>query len=292
MDPKVSVCMTTYNQGAYISEAIESVLCQKTTFPFELVIGDDCSTDGTLEVCQRYQAKYPGVVILHPRHPNLGFAKNLALTWAECKAQYVAMLEGDDLWCSPSKLQEQADFLEANLEYSMCFALTNIKSDRPNRHDQWPYRKTKKRTLTTSDILQHNLIANCSVMYRKAFPQLPEWTQSLPYFDICLHSLHSLNGPIGYIPKLMATYRLHSGSTFESKCFTERTRLSSVVYAELANHLPAPYCHQARQTLLLMYVAQRRWRDSAGTFLRLPLKYQLTWLTIPAEQLYHLWKIR
>jgi glycosyltransferase involved in cell wall biosynthesis len=292
VDPVVSVCMTTYNQAPYISEAIESVLCQETSFPFELVIGEDCSTDKTLEICRQYQTRYPEVIKLHPRHPNLGFAKNLALTWAECKGQYIAILEGDDLWCSPSKLQEQVDFLQANPDYSMCYTKTNIKSEEPNRHDQWPYRQTRKNTLTTSDILRHNLIANCSVMYRRAFPQLPEWTLSLPYFDICLHSLHSLNGPVGRIPKIMATYRLHGSSSFESKSYLERMRLSSVVYAELANHLPSPYCHQATETLLMMYLGLRRWRDSLQAFLRLPPKYQLTWPAIPAEQLYHMCRVR
>ena len=292
MDPVVSVCMTTYNQAAYISEAIESVLRQETSFPFELVIGEDCSADKTLEICRQYQTRQPGIIKLHPRHPNVGFAKNLALTWAECRGPYIAILEGDDLWCSPSKLQEQIDFLQANPNYSMCYTRTNIKSDKPNRHDEWPYRQTFKTTLTTSDILRHNLIANCSVVYRRAFAQLPEWTQSLPYFDICLHALHSLRGPIGRIPKIMATYRLHSGSTFEGKSFTERMRLSSVLYTELANHLPAPYCHQARQSLLLMYLGLHRWRDSTRAFLRLPRRYQLTWPVIPAEQLYHMWKVR
>jgi len=292
VDPVVSVCMTTYNQAAYVSEAIESVVRQETSFSFELVIGEDCSTDKTLEICRQYQTRYPEVIKLHPRQPNLGFAKNLALTWAECKGQCIAMLEGDDLWCSSSKLQEQVGFLEANPDCSMCYTLTNIRSDRHNRHDQWPYRQPSKRTPTTSDILRHNPIANCSVIYRRAFQQLPEWTQSLPYFDICLHSLHSLNGPVGRIPKIMATYRLHGGSSFESKSYMEHIRLSSVVYAALADHLPPPYSHQARQTLLLIYLGLRRWRDSSRTFLKLPPKYQLTWPAIPAEQLYHMWKVR
>jgi glycosyltransferase involved in cell wall biosynthesis len=289
---KVSVCMTAYNQDHYISEAIESVIYQATKFPYELVIGEDHSTDKTLDICLHHQNRHPRMIGVYPRHKNLGLARNLALTWAECRGDYIAMLEGDDIWCSPLKLQKQAVFLDSHPEYSMCFTLTDINSDQPNRHDQWPYRKNLKETLTASDILKHNLIANCSVMYRKAFPVLPAWLQSLPYCDICLHALHALNGPIGYIPELMATYRLHKGSAFESLPLLQRVKSSSVLYAALIDHLPPPYCHDARQTLLMMYLALHQWNNSAGEFGKLPLKHRLTWPLLPAEQLYHLWKVR
>lgn len=291
---KVSVCMTVYNQERFIAEAIEGVLYQSAGFPFELVIGEDHSTDGTLAVCEEYQRHHPSLIRLHARAHNLGCARNQATTWSECRGQYIAMLDGDDFWCSPLKLHRQATFLDQHADYSMCFTRCGLLSDTPNRHDRWPYRINYKQTLSTSDILRHNLIANCSVMYRRAFRQYPAWVTDLPYCDIALHSLHSLNGPIGYIPEEMATYRLHQESHFEAMPFFSRVEYSIMLYAALANNLPQPYSAEAMQMLLMMRLGLgvKKFKDSAATFRTLPLKYQVTFPLIPLEQLYHLWVIR
>jgi glycosyltransferase involved in cell wall biosynthesis len=286
--------MTAYNQEQYIAEAIEGVIYQTADFPFELVIGEDHSTDGTLAVCQQYVKTHSKLIRLYARPRNLGVARNQAQTWAECQGEYIAMLDGDDFWCSPLKLQTQAKFLDNNPNFSMCFTKCNLLSDAPNRHDRWPYRDNLKGTLTISDILRHNLVANCSVMYRRAVRQYPEWIAALPYCDIALHSLHSMGGPIGYIPELMATYRLHEGSHFESLPFFERVEYSIQMYAALANNLPQPYSAEAMQMLLMMRLGLgvKKLKDTVATIRTLPLKYQVTFPLIPLEQLYHLWVIR
>lgn len=291
---KVSVCMTAYNQEQYVKDAIEGVIYQATNFPYELVIGEDNSTDGTLAICEDYQRRHPKMIRVHHRTHNLGPARNQAETWASCQGEYVAMLDGDDLWCSPLKLQTQAMFLDRNPAFSMCFTRCGLLSDKPNRHDRWPYRPNLKPVLTTSDILRHNLIANCSVMYRRAFAEYPEWVKELPYCDVVLHSLHSLDGPIGYIPAEMATYRLHEGSHFEAMPFFNRVEYSIELYAALANHLPQPWSAEAMQMLLMMRLGLgvKRAKDGVATFRTLPFKYRLTFPLIPLEQLYHLWVIR
>lgn len=284
MQPVVSVCMTTYNQDKYIAEAIESVLAQKTSYAIQLVIGEDHSTDKTLGICQHFAALYPNILLLHqPR--NLGLARNLALTWKECKGQYIAMLEGDDFWYSPYKLQRQAELMEQHKEYSMCFTTANVKDEAdPDNHREFPYRKSRKISLNLSNIIRHNLLANCSVMYRGGLvPQLPSWMLELPYLDLALHCLHSQYGDIGYIPEHMAIYRLHKDSSFECKSLVEKVRISTEVYAALAQHLPHPYCEQARQTLILMY---------AGLILhdlyKMPLGYRLGTGAVVLEELDHL----
>jgi glycosyltransferase involved in cell wall biosynthesis len=291
---KVSVCMTVFNQEKYVGEAIEGVLYQTTGFPFELVIGEDDSTDRSLAVCQEYQQRHPSVIRLHHRDCNLGCGRNQAQTWKECQGEYIAMLDGDDLWCSPLKLLQQATFLDRHPEYSMCFTRCGLLSDEPNRHDRWPYRINCKQTLTTSDILRHNLIANCSVMYRRAFLEYPAWISELPYCDIALHSSHSLGGPIGYIPQEMAIYRLHKGSHFEAMPFFDRVEYSIELYAALANNLPQPYSAEAMQMLLMMRLGlgAKKFKDIIATLRTLPLKYQATFPLIPLEQLYHLWVIK
>ena len=290
MQSGVSVCMTTYNQENYIAEAIESVLSQKTTFPVQLVIGDDCSKDGTCFVCRGYTSKLTNIILLDHK-ANMGLPRNLSLVWQECKGQYIAMLEGDDLWSSPDKLQTQVELMEQHPEYSMCFTRTTIRDeDNPNNHHrQFPYRELTKPTLTISDMIEHNLIANCSVMYRAGLvPQLPYWMLTLPYCDLALHCLHLEHGVAGYIPEFMAIYRMHGGSAFESKSLAERVRISTEVYFALSRHLKKPSCcNQASETLMLMLTA-----TTLYSFLALPLKSKLIWWTLLFKELGHAWRVR
>ena len=107
VQPKVSVLMITYNHEPFIAEAIESVLMQQTAFDFELVIGEDCSTDNTRDVVNAYATKLPETIkpLLHAR--NLGMLRNFATVYHACQGQYIAILEGDDYWTDSCKLQKQ-----------------------------------------------------------------------------------------------------------------------------------------------------------------------------------------
>src|SRR6516164_8232942 len=118
----VSVFMITYNHGKYISEAIESIVSQKTNFEFELVIGEDCGPDDTRAICEQYAAKYPDIINLLPSDKNYGPMGNTIRVMYACTGKYVALCEGDDYWTDPYKLQKQVDFLEANPDFSICFA--------------------------------------------------------------------------------------------------------------------------------------------------------------------------
>jgi glycosyltransferase involved in cell wall biosynthesis len=114
--PLVSVKMITYNHAPYIAQAIECVLAQKTDFPFELVIGEDCSTDGTREIVFDYAKRYPDIIHVITSEKNVGAKKNSHRTDQACKGKYIAYCEGDDYWQRDDKLQIQADYLEAHPE--------------------------------------------------------------------------------------------------------------------------------------------------------------------------------
>ena len=118
-NPLVSVKMITYNHEPYIAQAIEGVLMQKTDFPIELIIGEDCSTDSTREIVLDYQKKYPDIIRVVTSEYNVGMIKNGLRTTKSCRGKYIAFCEGDDYWTDPYKLQKQVDFLEANLDYGM-----------------------------------------------------------------------------------------------------------------------------------------------------------------------------
>src|SRR5688572_22371333 len=103
---KVSVCMTAFNQENFISEAIDGVLKQKISFPIELHIGDDCSSDRTGEICEEYARRFPDIIKYHRRGQNMGMMPNFQQTLSECDGEYIAICEGDDYWIDESKLQQ------------------------------------------------------------------------------------------------------------------------------------------------------------------------------------------
>jgi glycosyltransferase involved in cell wall biosynthesis len=117
--PLVSVLSITYNHAPYIAQAIESFLAQETTFPLEIVIGEDCSTDGTTEIVLNYAKRYPNLIRVITSETNVGVIPNFLRTLEVCRGKYIAICEGDDYWHYPQKLQMQVDFLEANPDYGM-----------------------------------------------------------------------------------------------------------------------------------------------------------------------------
>ena len=119
-DILVSVTMITFNHSKYIAKAIESVLMQECNFKFELLIGDDCSSDETRSIVSKYQEQFPDIVKPIFYKNNVGGTRNSYELFMRAKGKYIALLEGDDLWCDKNKLQKQFDFLENNFQYAGC----------------------------------------------------------------------------------------------------------------------------------------------------------------------------
>lgn len=112
--PLVSVVMVTYNHEPYVSQAIEGVLMQRTDFAFELVIGEDCSQDGTREICLDFQRRFPERIRVLWWHENVSKkGGNFPRCLARCRGEFVAVCEGDDYWTDPLKLQKQVDLVRA-----------------------------------------------------------------------------------------------------------------------------------------------------------------------------------
>ena len=112
--PLVSVCMITYNHAPYIAQAIEGVLQQETDFPVELVIGEDCSTDGTREIVFDYQKRYPETIRVVTSETNVGMWANSRRTHVACRGKYMTFCEGDDQWHHPKKIKKQVEYLESH----------------------------------------------------------------------------------------------------------------------------------------------------------------------------------
>ena len=125
MRPKVSVSLLAYNHELFIEQALDSILAQQVNFDYEIVIGEDCSQDNTREIILDYQEKNSDKIrIFLSKKPlndrksgRLNFVRNLEA----CRGEYIALLDGDDYWTSPYKLQKQVDYLDNHPEFSICF---------------------------------------------------------------------------------------------------------------------------------------------------------------------------
>ena len=115
--PKVSVLVITYNHERYIRQALDSILMQKVDFDYKIVIGEDCSQDGTRKILMEYKEKHSDKIVLILHEENVGMHENLNSALRQCTGEYIANCEGDDYWIDPHKLQKQVDFLEKHPQY-------------------------------------------------------------------------------------------------------------------------------------------------------------------------------
>lgn len=241
MIPKVSILMVAYNQERFIAQAIQSVLDQITDFPFKLIIGEDCSQDRTYEICREFQRKHQDKIQLNHRSSNLGMIKNFLTTYNECNGRYIAVLEGDDYWNDPNKLQKQVDFLDTHEDYSLVFCSTQTVFE--NEQKKGPIIPPERRNkYTFEELLETNFIATCSVMYRNGLiGELPSWLFTLALLDWPLHILHAQKGHIGYLDQQMACYRIHPNSNFSSRKITKNYQDILKFYSVLNNYQKGKY---------------------------------------------------
>src|ERR1700733_15495950 len=116
---KLSVAVVTYNHESFIRQAIESALAQRVKFDYEIVVANDCSTDGTQGIVEDLSRIYPNRIFSLSQKQNVGMPRNLSAAVAACRGEYVALLEGDDYWTRPDKLQKQVEFLDQHPDYAI-----------------------------------------------------------------------------------------------------------------------------------------------------------------------------
>jgi glycosyltransferase involved in cell wall biosynthesis len=116
--PLVSVIVLVYNHEKYIADALDGILMQKVNFDYEIVLGEDCSTDKSREIIFKYAQKYPDKFNLILHEHNIGAIANQMAALSACTGKFIAFCEGDDYWTDPWKLHKQVNFLEENPEYS------------------------------------------------------------------------------------------------------------------------------------------------------------------------------
>jgi len=214
---KVSVAMLTYNHEKYIAQAIESVLMQETDFDYEIVIGEDCSTDKTREIVIEYQKKHPDKIQLLLPEKNIGANANYIQTNYACNGEYLAYLEGDDFWIDREKLQKQVSFLDDNTELSMCFTgARKIDEKGALIYDNMVAERYRK-TLSQKDLLSDYVPPALTVMTRRyplVFPKCSHRIINLDYFESVMLTEY---GDAGYLSDITACSRMHGGGIWSMK---------------------------------------------------------------------------
>ncbi len=217
---KVTVCCVTYNQKNFIAQALDGFVMQKTNFPFQVLVGDDSSTDGTREIVREYAEKYPDIIkpIFHEK--NIGAFKNSFSLYQAVKTEYVAICDGDDYWTDSLKLQKQVDFLDNHPNFSVCFHPVTVHWDDGSKPDSvFPSEKERffKTELILDNLLKRNFIQTNSVLFRWRFKNeniLNYWSQEITPGDYYLNLLHAQVGKIGFLPEVMAVYRRNAGGVW------------------------------------------------------------------------------
>lgn len=164
----VSVLCTAYNHESYIRQCLDGFVMQKTNFKFEAIVHDDASTDNTASVIREYAEKYPDIIVPIYQTENQYRKTDIYTTYLYpiVQGKYIALCEGDDYWTDPYKLQKQVDFLEANSEYSMCFANAIEHWEDGTKEDKC-FSNVEDRDYTGIEIYKKWTIPTASVLYRR-----------------------------------------------------------------------------------------------------------------------------
>jgi len=224
--PLVSICCVTYNHEKYVRECMDGFLAQKTNFEFEIVVGEDCSTDSTKEILEGYAQLNKNIKIVSSKN-NVGMTNNFARVIKRASGKYLAFCEGDDYWIDERKLQKQVDFMEENPEFVLCGHKVKVLDNRIesflNEYGKFNYTGEISIDQITNEPLFH--IAS-SLFKRTVFDEgVPEYILNAPAIDYYLQLLAVEKGKIYNFLDPMAVYRRYSEGSWSEKMLDVESRL-------------------------------------------------------------------
>jgi glycosyltransferase involved in cell wall biosynthesis len=258
--PMVSICCITYNQGKFITQAINGFLMQKTDFPVEIIVGDDCSNDDTLTVLQPYLSKYPDKIRVVSAAKNVGIHYNLINTLKFCTGKYIALCEGDDYWTDPYKLQKQVDFMEKSPDHIICCHYTRVINE--TNETIYVHPRPVPLEYTYYDLLagKQEETKTATVLYRN----IPEAHQLFdqPWFFNCnagdkmfkLCATGYTGQKIHVIPEVMSAYRNHAGGVWSMINAKVRTEKMISDFNLIIKNFTYPALQKKK--LLLLYITR------------------------------------
>lgn len=212
--PIVSVCMITYNHELYIREAIEGVLMQKTSFPIELIISEDCSTDNTRKIVSEYAEKYPEIIVADLPDKNRGATDNFIHCVSVSSGKYIALCEGDDYWTDPLKLQRQVDFLESNPSYSAVAENGLVVNTITSK--EYVFSCESERDVSVEELIMARRFPTASVVFRKQFADSLIKENPKVMYDTLMWSYLCSKGKFRYFTNVSLVYRRGMQGVVES----------------------------------------------------------------------------
>jgi glycosyltransferase involved in cell wall biosynthesis len=237
--PKVSVFVLTYNHVGWIGAALDSALAQEAPFPYEILVADDCSSDGTREVVREYARRHPERIRTFLPEVNLGVEGIWPAAVRQCRGEYVAILEGDDYWTSPSKLAKQAALLDARPQWISCFHHATLFHDDGSAPPRPATPAFDRDVFALEDLIRACFIPFLTLMFRRrALAGTPDWLFSYAWFDWLFHIYCARQGRIGFLDEDMAAYRVHGGGNWSARDRSAQLEQDLRVYERLAEEIP------------------------------------------------------
>lgn len=258
--PLVSVTIVTYNQKDYLKEAIESTLAQ--TYPnLEIIIADDCSTDGSQEMAQEYKKKYPTQIVLNFSEKNMGVTINCNIALKSCTGKYVAWFAGDDLM-EPEKIRKQVEFLENNSDHNIVYHNLNVFDSASGKNLRLFNEKKNSYTGNVRTLIKYGAFnGGCSNMVRREATPLSGFDTSLPVAsDWFFYISHLLNGgKIGYINEVLGKYRRHDKNvTSRDSPFAQQGYLDHIKTCEIVLEKYPMYIKEINYRLSIIHRTARK----------------------------------
>lgn len=224
---KVSVRLMTYQHEAYIRQAMEGVLFQRTTFPVEVVVGDDFSTDRTLDIIREFTpTQMIHIRILERKQGDdyavkrkaLGRLYNFSDIVMHCQGEYVALLDGDDYWTDPLKLQKQADFLDTHADYAACYHPVTVVNADGSEIKSSKSSFVHNRDFSAEELIKGRVMSTLSLCFRNVIREFPEEFFKSPTGDNFLCSLLGHHGRGKFLGSIQpSAYRMHQTGTWSLK---------------------------------------------------------------------------
>jgi hypothetical protein len=238
-EPLVSVVLRTYDHAPFVAQAIESVLIQRAPFPFELVIGEDCSEDGTREIVRGYAERHPDLVRAVLPDRNVGHGQILREALEATRGSFIAYLDGDDYWTSAAKLRRQVDFLEADPDCPSCFHDVSLIYDTAGLPSGSVSPGLAESRFSLADIVAECFVPAPAMLFRRAVAAaLPDRSYDSAWIDWLIHIRAAERGQLGYIPEPLAAYRVHDGGMFSGLDRVTQLEEDLRFYQRLAPELP------------------------------------------------------
>lgn len=308
MEPMVSICTTTYQHAGYIEKALDSFLMQETTFPFEILIHDDVSTDGTIEILKKYQAQYPDVVkplFEEENQYSKGVPINETFNFPRAKGKYIALCEGDDCWLTRDKLQKQVDYMEAHPDCTFIFTngiITDV-SGREKDREFVPYYESEREYFKPEDfdleldaMTKLSFVPTASFLFPRAVWEriAKEYGEKMcEHGDLKMRLYFTSEGYGHYLHTFSCLYRQNvPTSAFQvwRKENAEKTARRAASVVEMLNDVDARTHHRYTEGLTPMrdtYLFVELWNtteknplsrsDLKRVYQNLPLKKKLIW---------------